>query len=143
MTRSQTPHAATPEDLFGRRVATRLALAADNLPYEVSERLRFARQQALAKQKEVRLQTAPDVFLNGTSASLRQGSAGESLWIRIASVLPLIALVAGLLAIATVAEDKRTNDIASVDAELLTDELPPVAYTDPGFAQFLRAQAFK
>ena len=28
---------------------------------------------------------------------------------------------------------------ADVDVELLTAELPPVAYTDPGFVQFLRS----
>jgi hypothetical protein len=33
----------------------------------------------------------------------------------------------------------RASEIAAVDAELLTDELPPAAYTDPGFLQFLRS----
>jgi hypothetical protein len=32
----------------------------------------------------------------------------------------------------------RASEIADVDAELLTSELPTTAYTDPGFAQYLK-----
>jgi hypothetical protein len=32
------------------------------------------------------------------------------------------------------------TDIASLDSALLLDELPPDAYTDPGFVQFLKLQ---
>ena len=32
------------------------------------------------------------------------------------------------------------SDIASIDSALLLDELPPDAYTDPGFVQFLKLQ---
>jgi hypothetical protein len=35
--------------------------------------------------------------------------------------------------------EHRTNEIASLDAELLTDDLPPNAYTDPGFLIFLKS----
>jgi hypothetical protein len=66
------------------------------------------------------------------------GDNDRSLWNRIASLLPLLALIAGLIAIAVVAEDDRVKELADIDAQLLTDELPPDAYTDPGFAQFLR-----
>ena len=37
-----------------------------------------------------------------------------------------------------VQQDNLTAEIAATDAALLTDELPPDAYTDPGFAQFLK-----
>jgi hypothetical protein len=59
----------------------------------------------------------------------------------VASVLPLVALVAGLVAISVWQEEDRTAEVADVDAALLTDELPPAAYTDPGFAQFLKREA--
>ena len=37
--------------------------------------------------------------------------------------------------------DNRANELAAeVDAALLTDDLPPAAYTDPGFAQFLKTK---
>ncbi|MBP6535945.1 MAG: DUF3619 family protein, partial [Xylophilus sp.] len=61
-----------------------------------------------------------------------------SLWRQIASALPLIALVAGLVAINTIQDDDRLSELAEVDAALLTDDLPPDAYSDPGFVQFLK-----
>ena len=40
------------------------------------------------------------------------------------------------------AQDEATAaEIAAVDAALLTDDLPPAAYTDPGFVQYLKASA--
>ena len=53
-------------------------------------------------------------------------------------ILPLIALLVGLVAINIIQDDDRANELAEVDAALLTDDLPPSAYTDPGFTQFLR-----
>ena len=33
----------------------------------------------------------------------------------------------------------KNDEVAEVDAAILTDDLPPSAYTDPGFAQFLKS----
>ena len=126
------------ETQFGQNIAARLSEGTRELPHDISERLKVARMQALSKRKVIRLQTASDAAVNGNTMSLHLGGADDGIWIKIASVLPLIALVAGLLTIAVIADDNRANDIASIDSELLTDELPPDAYTDPGFAQFLR-----
>jgi len=131
-----TTSAAT-EAQFGRRVAARLSAGTQDLPHEISERLRASRMQALARRKVVRvLQAAPIVVPNGRTAVL-----GGGWWTRIGSVIPLIALVAGLIVITSLQEDNRTNELAEVDAALLTDDLPPAAYTDPGFAQFLKTEA--
>ena len=40
-------------DLFARRVAARMTQGTEDLPYDISERLRAARMQALAKRKVV------------------------------------------------------------------------------------------
>jgi len=42
------------------------------------------------------------------------------------------------MAISVIQEERRTDELAEVDSALLTDDLPPAAYTDPGFAQFLK-----
>ena len=52
--------------------------------------------------------------------------------------IPLIALLVGLIAITMVQNDNRAREVAEIDAALLTDDLPPSAYTDPGFVQFLK-----
>ena len=127
------------EEQFGRRVASRLSAGNLELSHEVSERLRAARVQAVARRKAVpELRIAPAVVSNGRTATL--GGAGWW-WTRIGSVVPLIALVAGLMVISVLQEDNRANELAEVDSALLTDDLPPAAYTDPGFAQFLKTEA--
>jgi hypothetical protein len=68
------------------------------------------------------------------------GGEHRSVWNRLASFLPLLALVAGLLAIDVLQEQNRADELAEVDAELLTDDLPPEAFTDPGFMRFLSAK---
>jgi hypothetical protein len=49
-----------------------------------------------------------------------------------------LALVFGLMAIQWVQQDSIISEIAATDSALLTDELPPDAYTDAGFSQFLK-----
>jgi hypothetical protein len=124
------------EDRFGLRVTAYLSDAADNIPYDISERLRAARVQALGKQKITVAGTATSVVTSSGVAMLTFGN--ERLKDRMVAALPLLALVLGLIAISVIQNDDRANDLAEIDAALLTDDLPPTAYTDPGFAQFLK-----
>jgi hypothetical protein len=127
------------QDRFGRQVAARLSAAADELPYDVAERLRAARTQALTKRKILKVRTAAAVQASGAAATLTFGDEGLSLWNRIGSAIPLVALVLGLVLIHSVQNELRASEVAEVDAALLTDDLPPSAYADPGFAQFLKS----
>jgi len=114
-------------------VAARLSAGTDELSWEVRERLRVARVQALqVRQKEA---TAPVIVDRGGAATLGEGM---SLWRSIASVLPLLVLAAGLVLLHGFQGDRRASELAEVDAALLTDDLPPAAYADPGFVQFLK-----
>ena len=128
------------QDRLGLSIAARLSGSTQDLPHDITERLRVARMQALAKRRVLKSQLVQGTSFNanGTAAVNHGDGDDRSLWDRIASILPLLALIAGLMTIATVAEDNWTSDIAEIDAELLTDDLPPDAYTDPGFVQFLR-----
>jgi hypothetical protein len=38
-------------------------------------------------------------------------------------------------------EDQFTQEVAAIDTLMLTDTVPPTAYTDPGFVMFLRMHA--
>ena len=128
------------QDGFGRQVAARLSLGTAELPYEISERLRAARAQAMGKRKLVSVHAAPAVIAaGGGTATLGFGDEGVSWWNRIASALPLLVLAAGLVTIHVVQNDRRASEVAEVDAAILTDDLPPAAYADPGFTQFLRS----
>lgn len=135
---SQTTAFAQPYplmDQFGARIANQLDAAAQQLPHDVSERLRAARTQALANRRVSETVAAPVVMGQGGSA-IWGGRFG--FWGRAASWLPLVALTVGLLGIGNLQDQMRVSEIAEVDAELLTSELPTTAYTDPGFAQYLK-----
>ena len=132
------------QDRFGLGVAARLSDASSQLPHDISERLRAARMQAVGKRKTASVRTASSVVASGSVAAMTLGDASGdekfSLWNAIASALPLIALIVGLVGINYIQNDNRARELAEVDSALLTDDLPPTAYTDPGFLQFLKAK---
>lgn len=127
------------QDRFGLKLAARLSKSADALPHDISERLRASRMQALSQLKAAQARTASTISANGNTATLTFGNEKTGLWGRIAAIAPLIVLIAGLVAINIIQNDDRAKELAEIDAALLTDDLPPAAYTDPGFVQFLRA----
>lgn len=140
MTNHFSPTPQQSADRFGRKVAARLSQGAGELPYDISERLRAARVQAVAQRKlEAKARPARAVFgLGGGTAALSFKDEGLNLWSRIASAIPILVLAFGLVVIHTAQTERRAADLAEVDVALLTDDLPPAAYADPGFAQFLR-----
>lgn len=125
------------QDRYGRQLAARLDASAAALPHDLSERLRVARLQAMDKYRLMQRETA-QVSLGGGVAAL--GGDEQGWWPRLVSVIPLLALIAGLVAIQVLGTDQIAEDLAEIDAAILTDDLPPDAYADPGFAQFLKAR---
>ena len=127
------------QERFALKLAARLSEGSADLSYDISERLRAARAQAVAKRKISKLQTANAVMANGQSAALTWGGAdGIGFWGRLGAVLPLIALIVGLLSINAIQNDNRAKEVAEVDSALLIDDLPLAAFSDPGFLQFLK-----
>lgn len=135
MNRSTSSASDIVEAQFGRRVAARLSTGTDALPNDIAERLRVARAQALTNRKQPARPATVVVNAGGNAAAL-----GSVWWMRFGTIFPLVALVVGLVGISVWQEDQRFKELAEVDAALLTDDLPPAAYTDPGFAQFLKAE---
>lgn len=139
MTHSLQKNAELLQDRFGLKTASYLSASATDLPHDISERLRAARVQAIAKRKVEKVQTYGNVINVGGGAARTWGSEdGMNWWARIGSAVPLIALVVGLMAISSIQNDNRAQEVAEVDVALLTDELPPAAFADPGFVQFLK-----
>lgn len=140
-------HSHTAQELetrmtrFGLRVAAGLTERSDTLPADVSERLRFAREQALAKARTARAtQTAPSTPVVATGGgTLALGSLGgrSPRWLKFASIMPLLLLVAGLLLIEHSQWYEQVTAAAEIDTALLADNLPPAAYGDPGFSEYL------
>ena len=123
------------EARFGLRVSA--ALSEGGVSHDIDQRLRVARQQALARASAVRqsaLSGAVSVNRAGRSAVL----GGSPWWLRVASLAPLAVLTLGLLLVERLDNSERVRAAAEIDAVLLADTLPPRAYTDPGFAEYLR-----
>lgn len=128
------------QDRYGMRLASRLSTGALDLPYDISERLRASRMQALSARKVAKTVpvSATSTQMNGNSLTMGFGDEGLTWWNRIASVLPLVFLIYGLVMVQSLQDEHRANEIAEVDAALLTDDLPPAAYADPAFLEFLK-----
>ena len=105
-------------DQFANRIAARLE--GGGVPHDVSERLRIARQQALAARKTAALaaaQPASAIVTQGRHAALAAGGEPGFGWLGwLAPALALAALLAGLLALQP--QQMRLSDprVAEVDA---------------------------
>jgi hypothetical protein len=152
---------AFPADLdarvtrFGQQIAAGLTERSAALPHDVTERLRFAREQALTRATQARAArtatapASPAVVQMGSTLAMAGGSRGQvggpgvggkegGLWAKLVSALPLLALVAGLLLMQQSQIHEQLVAAAEVDTALLSDNLPPAAFSDPGFAEFLQ-----
>lgn len=130
------------EARFGLRVASALTRQGEATGHDISERLRVAREQALERARMSRRaavslgSTATQVM--GVSASGAAVLGGRPMWwTRLASMMPLVTLVVGLVLIDQWHDRAQINAAADVDSALLADDLPPTAYSDPGFVEFL------
>jgi len=124
---------------FGMRIAAGLSEQSEQLPPDISERLRFAREQAMLKAKTARAAApamATDVIQLGHTLSLTPPEH-SSRWLKLASIAPLLLLLAGLILIQHSQWYQQILAAAEVDTALLAKPLPPAAYSDPGFREYL------
>lgn len=123
------------EARFAARLIGFLDESSRTLPPGVEARLQFAREQAVAK-STIGLATARHSVPLGSV----MGWIGSAGWLpRVAALLPLVALVAGLSSIQQRHRDDQVNVAVEIDSGLLTDDAPLLAYRDAGFVEFLKS----
>jgi hypothetical protein len=127
-------------DRFGLRMAAVLTEGNAAFPHDISERLRVARQQALQRRKRPAVVPSPAavVLQGGPAATLGRHPSGRGWWTTFGAAIPMAALVAGLVGIHYFQNESVAQETAEIDSALLLDELPPDAYADLGFVQFLK-----
>ena len=125
----------TQADQFGQASAALLRQGAHTIPQNIKDRLYAARMKALSVKKPEKVRIQKQV-LAGSARNWTSGSNGT--WDALGWIAPLVVLVFGLIGIAQWQDDSRINDIAEVDAALLSDDVPPDAYADSGFMAFLK-----
>ena len=152
-TRTRLPaEAEALEARFALRLTARLEAAAQDVPHDIGERLRVARLQALAQARIPAALQRPQAKEAGTisiiladpgSGTATLGHSGlpgeESVWwSRLGWLVPALALALGLVGLGEWEARERIAQAAQMDTELLGDDLPPAAYLDAGFGEFLR-----
>lgn len=134
--------AESAQTRFAMRIAAALSeRVAQGVNADIDTRLRFAREQALAAAAKARtgMAGAPAVVgIAGGAAVLGQGPDSTPWWLRLGSLLPLAVLVAGLALIDNHYARSQIEAAVEVDSAILTDALPPEAYRDQGFVEFVR-----
>lgn len=122
-----------PEHELAKRIIRILDDSVEQVDAGTRERLRAARQAALARYRE-----QPEPVLSLAWAGAAVGRLSEH---RFYSARNLIAVAAVMLALAGIVYWQSmgpANDIADIDLGLLTDELPINAYLDKGFDSWLK-----
>ena len=98
------------------------------------DRLRAAREQALARQR-----AEPAPALRWADNVLGSFDGWRSVSTRV--LLPAAVLVLALSGIYTWQEKRRVAELVEIDSQLLTDDLPIDAYLDRGFQNWLKSTA--
>ncbi len=136
----------TPQDQIGMRMAALLDQHSQQLPYDITERLRAARTRALAagRAKRAELSTISDAQIqsNGT-VRLPFQSSTHDIYKLLASFIPLVCLAAGLMLLYEFHNNQAAMELAEIDSALLIDDLPPQAYADPAFFDFLKNKSLQ
>jgi hypothetical protein len=116
------------------------------LPHDIEERLRVSRDLAGSRARAARAKTASQVaaarevsVFEGGQAALRGFDGGTPRWVPAALGAVVLALVCGLWAIDVRNDMLQLDSAAEIDAALLADDLPPKAYSDVGFREYLRS----
>jgi Protein of unknown function (DUF3619) len=133
---------AALEARLGMLLAAQLPAGRQSVPHDISERLRVARETAVARARHSRRLAAAAATASATvthqqGAAAILGGGDESWWVRLTALAPLVVLLAGLLFIHEWQRLEQIDATAEIDTAILSDDLPPAAYTDPGFVEFL------
>lgn len=119
------------EERYAHRVRQTLNYSLKDIPPATSRRLEAARHLALARQK----QTAPQLVLAvGNTSSLHLGSYGPY----IKQALAVLALLLGMWISFYWHSVQYVTELEEVDSALLADDLPPDAFLDNDFFEWLK-----
>lgn len=121
------------EEHFAYKIRQHLNRGAQELAPATLARLELARQQALGRQKVAQPQS---VLAAAGSFVLHQVEH-----FRLKHVLLALLVAAGVAGYAYWSAETHIEELEAIDSALLADDLPIAAFTDRGFAAWLRSSA--
>jgi hypothetical protein len=124
------------EQAQASQICRHLDQATEQLSYRVQERLAAARAAAIGKVPVAQPETGPEL---PPIPREKVDPAGRGSWgWRFAAVAAPLLLLAGMFVADAVHEEQSVAELAEVDAALLTDDVPLVAYADHGFGVYIK-----
>jgi hypothetical protein len=117
---------------FGRRICRALNEGTANLNEKTVGRLREMRHEALLHQAE----PVPVLSLAGIGHGIAH-FVTDSLHNHYRGILAVLALLVGAMGAQLWQNVQQATELAEIDSALLSDEVPPGAYTDQGFIEWL------
>ena len=123
------------EHQIAQKISSLLDQSAHDIPGGTLAKLAAAREQALAGYRETHAWS-----LAGAGQLVSRLAGQTSSGMRY--VIPTAVLILGLIGIIYwQTSNGRGNELADIDARLLTDDLPIDAYLDKGFDSWLKRQS--
>lgn len=120
------------EEQFARQICHLLDESTLRITPDVSERLRAARERALARQR-IPVE-APAIVGAGGTATLGHEGGDAHPW---RTLLMILMLVCGMVLAYYWNSYDEADVNEEIDSALLADDLSPKAYLDPGFQAWL------
>lgn len=123
------------EERYASRVRQVLNHGLDDIPPAAARRLEAARHLALSRQK----QTAPELVLAEVGSRMgRQLLHSGIEFAKIKPFLAIVALLVGMWLSFYWHSVQYVSEIEAVDVALLADDLPPEAFLDQEFIEWLK-----
>ncbi|MCX7897978.1 MAG: DUF3619 family protein [Rhodocyclaceae bacterium] len=120
------------EERLAKAICNNLERSLKDLDPWVTERLRAAREQALALHPAYSTAYEDEIIGRGGSARLAQ--AGGHFW---RTAIAILAMVTGIVFAYYWNAFDQSDANEEIDSALLADDLSPKAYLDPGFQAWL------
>ena len=120
------------QERYAYRVRQALNHGLNNLPTATSRRLEAARHLALSRQK----QTVSELVLAGAGTLLSSASKANIPFLK--QTLAIVALLLGMWISFYWHSLQYVTELEEVDSALLADDLPPEAFLDNDFFEWLK-----
>ncbi len=121
------------EERYASRVRQALNHGLKDIPPASARRLEAARHLALSRQK----QTAPQMVLAGNrSSNSHFRFTSDNRYLR--QILAILALLLGMWISFYMDSNNYVSELEEVDSALLSDDLPPEAFLDNDFFEWLK-----
>jgi hypothetical protein len=124
------------QNKLGANIARRLDETTEHLPFRVTQKLENGRKAAMAAMPVQGLVAARAIQTAGAgqpSAMLLGGNSFGWMAKLLGFALPVAAIFCGVLLISNQSENLEADEQATIDAAMLTDDVPISAFTDRGF----------